>query len=452
MLYESSKRAQAIDGFTQLLNEKGTEKDSLVERRAALAALLDQAMVDENRLALEALLSRKGDFTQGASKDAEAVKLLEQAALQREILVLKKPANESEKIAIIDRLSQRIEAHESLPEAVVTTVATERASRLLKEGGPEVLGRMGELLSHLKGQSETRNLIAVATHHALDCSTASTLCEQWQRAHSAGTSSVSKSEADRLLKLLLKSGVASWERALIGVRVMASFDTLGGKIGFKDRELALRAVARGWKDLHPLVQWKLLPQWLAHSSSTLASLPAGLATASPLSLPSQASEGHLVHRMDLIRSFDNLAKDLSSMGIFETALATVDAQSQILSRFSADTGALGPAGAQISKGSGAQAQELKKVLETQRQTLAKLTSEATPLIAGALAGLPKGFDPTKIESQVWTILRGSEPDAMSLILWNAGARHAASQMVPRPKTPAQPQAVVATSRGQLNPG
>ena len=239
---------------------------------------------------------------------------------------------------------------------------------------------------------------------------------------------------------------------MIGMRALQAFESLGGKIGFKDRELALRAVARGWKDLHPLVQWKLLPQWLAHSSATLSSLSASLATASPLSLPAQASEGHLVHRMDLIHSFENLAKDLSAMGIFETALATADSQSQILSRFSEDTGALGPAGAQIAKGSGAQAQEIKKVLETQRQTLAKLTGEATPLIAASRASLPKGFDPSKLDSQVWTILRGSEPDALSVILWSAGARHAASQMVPRPKVPTQPQAVVATSRGQTNPG
>lgn len=420
LLYESGSRAAALEAFAHLL---GGPKGPVAERRAALAALLDQAIADEDRTSIEAWVNRRQDF----ASDPEATQLLDQAQLQRELLVLKKPTDSAEKSAVIDRLAVMIEKKVALPPAVVDTVATEQAAALLKQAGPESLGRMRELLSHLsKPNAEAQILLAIASGDLKACDGA-VLCTQWERAIqvSQASSELGRSETDRLLRMLLRSGVPSWERTLTGIRLLP----VTPRLGFRDRSLVLRAVARGWKDLHPLLQWKLMPRLIAQTSDALAALPSSVRTASPLSLPNQASEAHFVHRMDLIRSFENLSKDLQQMGILETALPALEAHGRIFAQLSEDSAKLGPQAAPISQGSGVQAVEIAKVVENQRTLLAQSVTATEGRVSANRAQIASSFDPSQVSSQVWVLLRGAAAPEVALILWNQGARHAASQVV-----------------------
>ncbi len=418
LLYESGDRATSMTEFRQLLASKG----SIAERRSALAALLDQGIADEDRVSIESLVARRPEF----SSDPEASKILDQAQIQRELLVLKKPMDAAEKAAVIDRLAAMIEKKVELPAAVVDTVATERAAALLRQSGPESLGRMRELMARLsKPSGDTQVLLAIASGDLKGCGGA-LLCTQWERSSQLGEGP-SRSDTDRLLRTLLKSGVPSWERTLTAIRLMP----ITSRMGFKDRSLVLRAVARGWKDLHPLIQWKLLPRVISQTSETLAALPSSLRTASPISLPAQASEAHLVHRMDLIRSYENLSKDLQQMGLLETALPALEAHGAILSQLSEDTAKLGPQAAPISKGSATQASEIAKVAEQQRALLAKSLSDTEGRVSAKRTQIASSFDPAQVSSQVWVLLRGAAAPEVALILWNQGARHAASQFANR---------------------
>jgi tetratricopeptide (TPR) repeat protein len=434
LLYEQGERAPALESFEDLLSTSSGGKPT-AEARASLAILLDQSILDEDRVRLEKLISRRRDFRQ----DESALSLIDKAELQRDVLVLKKPRDPSEKAAAIDRLVAR----RDLPVELGDYALGEKASLLRAEVEPT---RLPELLGLLTRQSKPEKNAAPILLLAFSkgeesswlskpgfCADAATtaLCLQLKALREI-EQPLPGNQALALLKQLLKSN-AGPDRAVRGMRLVVQ----GKSLGFKDRGSALRVVAKGWKDLHPVLQWQLLPRWLKASGEMLAGQAKSLRQSSPISVPHQATEAHLVHRMDLIKSFENLARELSEMGLLETALATLDAQIAITADFAEDVGKLtstpgAPAElAALQKGVEGKVAALRKTADEEKAKLSELASRPEPALAPTV---PRSFEAGKLPSQVWAFLKSQDWDAatrngvLARILWTQGARHAASRL------------------------
>ena len=440
MHYEQGERALALQGLDTLVSQSSA-KQGQTEARAALAALLDQSILDEDRARLEQLISKRRDF----KGDEAALSLLDKAELQRDVLVLKKPKDASEKAGAIDRLVAR----KDLPVDLSDYALGEKATLLRTQIEPQKLGELLGLLSRQsKPEINAAPILLLAYSKGEEhtwltrpgfCQAAATqaLCAQLTALRQIDLP-LSKTEGMSLLKELLKTQSAP-ERVPQGLRLLAQ----AKGFGFKDRNSILRAVARGWKDLHPVLQWQLLPRWLKGSSELLSLQASNLKAISPISVPHQASEAHLVHRMDLLKSFENLSKDLSEMGLLETALASLDAQVQVTADFSEDLnlvvkspGAPGEL-AGLLQGVAGKVEALRKTAAEEKTKLGELVAKTEPRIQQTQGlGLPKSFDASKLPSHVWAFLKSQDFDpatrnhVLARILWHQGARHAAAQLLP----------------------
>ncbi len=434
MLYEQGERAPALESFEDLLSTTAGGKPT-TEARASLAILLDQSILDQDRARLERLISRRRDFRQ----DESALSLIEKAELQRDVLVLKKPRDASEKTAAIDRLVAR----KDLPVELGDYALGEKASLLRAEVEPPKLPELlGLLARQSKPEKNAAPILLLAFSKGEEsawlskpgfCTESATLalCAQLKALREIDQP-LTNSQALALLKPLLRSNPGP-DRAVRGMRLVVQ----GRSMGFKDRGSALRVVAKGWKDLHPVLQWQLLPRWLKASGEMLAGQPKSLRQSSPISVPHQATEAHLVHRMDLIKSFENLAQDLSEMGLLETALATLDAQIEVTANFAEDLAKLtatpgAPAElAALQKGVEGKVAALRKTASEEKAKLAELAARPEPALATTL---PRSFEAGKLPSQVWAFLKSQDWDAptrngvLARILWTQGARHAASRL------------------------
>jgi tetratricopeptide (TPR) repeat protein len=440
MHYEQGERALALQGLDTLVSQ-ASGKQGQTEARAALAALLDQSILDEDRARLEQLISKRRDF----KGDDAALSLMDKAELQRDVLVLKKPKDASEKAGAIDRLVAR----KDLPVDLSDYALGEKATLLRTQIEPQKLGELLGLLSRQsKPEINAAPILLLAYSKGEEnawltrpgfCQTTSTqaLCAQLTALRQLDLP-LSKTQGMTVLKELLKTHSAP-DRALQGLRLLAQ----AKGFGFKDRSSILRAVARGWKDLHPVLQWQLLPRWLKGSTELLSLQASTLRTISPISVPHQASEAHLVHRMDLLKSFENLSKDLSEMGLLETALASLDAQVQVTADFSEDLNlvvkAPGAPGelAGLLQGVAGKVEALRKTAAEEKTKLGELVAKTEPRIQQTQGlGFPKSFDASKLPSHVWAFLKSQDFDpatrnhVLARILWNQGARHAAAQLLP----------------------
>lgn len=435
MLYEQGRVDESLKGFGSVLDDHGGTPDA----RSALAALLDQAIADEDRTALDSLLERRSAF----KKDPQAQALLDKATLQRDILVLKSPASPSEKDSVLDRFLGRIQSGEALPADLSDYVITEKAALLRSSSGPEQVPAILELLSRLSHPEKQESLVLLLAYgqgkagiwmgrkgFCAEKSEALEFCTQIKAMASLEVAPA-RSEVPGMVKALLRSSAgAGNSRTLVAMRLLIHARSIGQKdLGFKDRGVVLRTIARGWKDLHPVLQWQLLPRWLKHSSEILMLNTASLRESSPL----RTTEAHLVHRMDLVKSFENLAKDLQKMGIFETALAALEAQARVLADFAADLKPLPVLVPQLNEGVMAQAEGLKKILAEQNAALQKAISPAESRLG------TDSRPAAALEYQVWAFANPEKDPAkrnawVARILWAQGARHAASQLLASPST------------------
>jgi uncharacterized protein YfeS len=145
--------------------------------------------------------------------------------------------------------------------------------------------------------------------------------------------------------------------------------------------------------------------------------------------------------MDLIKSFENLAKDLSEMGLLETVIVAFEIQAAITADFKKDLEPITQtAGAPaeilgLMKGLTARTEALAKTALEEKAKLTELELKtAQKLAAPEALTLARGFEAAKVSSQVWAFIKSPEWDAqtrnqvVARILWAQGARHAAGQL------------------------
>lgn len=421
ILYILGRRTEALAALEALALRFSSTEDAAT----ATALLLDSELLTKQVTVIDARIAELSKSRE-LLKNAEAAKAIDEASLQRDVLVLSGSGDPASKVQARDRLLARKDA----PQGVRDAALIDRAKEL------DATGNSVEALASLQSASNPASrapamlLLAYATENwrtlseisSKGCDRSNALCvqlPQWLASRNGPKNRDDVAELRRISKAI------GSERLLSAISMLPRQE----KLGYRDRNLLIRLVSQGWGELLPLIQWEVLPQVIAEAPRALRRSREQIRTQSPLSA-TQKTEAHLVHRMDVIREFENGVQAALAIPVFEIQVAALHEHAQAMQDFSDDLAVLGEIAAGARPAIQKRAEEMHGMVE---QKMAEL-SQALKCGEDFVSKNPQLATTMKLDRAAKRRFfenASTLPDAqqalwLGWILWNAGARHAAA--------------------------
>ncbi len=421
IVYTLGRRSEALAALESLALRLSSTPDAA----SAVALLLDSELLSKDVTAIDA---RMGALTKSRElmKNVAAAKAIDEATLQRDVLVLTGASDATTRIQARDRLLARPDA----PQGVHDAALIDRAREL------DAAGKSAEALASLRSASNSASrapamlLLAYASENwkaaseisSSGCDRTQVVCvqfPQWLHSRSAPTSRDDVAELRRLSKL------TGTERLLSALPMLSRQK----KLGYRDRNLLIRLVSQGWNELLPLLQWEVLPQVIAQAPLVLRRSREQIRTQSPLSA-TQKTEAHLVHRMDVIREFENAVQAALAIPVFEIQVSALREHAQAMQDFSEDLAPLGEVASGARPAIQKRAEEMRALVDQKATELAEALKRGEEFISSnpQLASTMKLDRASKRRffEQASSLPATEQALWLGWILWNSGARHEAA--------------------------
>jgi hypothetical protein len=215
------------------------------------------------------------------------------------------------------------------------------------------------------------------------------------------------------------------------------------KLGYRDRNGLLRMASQGWNELLPLLQWELLPILTQKMPQVLARNRQQIRIQAPIS-KTQKTEAHIIHRMDILKEFDNAVTAVASIPVMEIQLAALQEQAAALADFADDLGTLGEEAGNIRAQVQKQAHTLHTLAQQRAGQMTSAVQEAESFVKANYVFANKTMlsrsDRSHFFQDAHTMSESDQARTLGWILWNSGARAGAAEVwkkVAAPVNPAQ---------------
>ena len=422
VLYVLGRRTDSLAALADLVRTHPESKDA----EAAVALLLDTELFSKHLTAIDSRITALTKI-RALIANSGAAKALDEATLRRDVLALETATDGGLRRKARDRLLARKDAPPEVRDAALIDRAKEE----------DASGKSAEALATLREASNPASrgpalaLLAYASENwkvlqeisTQGCGSNSPLCtqlSQWLASRREASLRDAVAELRRLSRL---SGTSRLLAALPLLKIQE-------KLGYRDRNLLIRLVSQGWGELMPLLQWEILPEAIAAVPRMLEKSREQIRSQAPLSA-TQKTEAHLVHRMDVIREFENAVQAALAIPVEEIRSAALRQQAQAMRDFSDDLGPL----AEIAAGARPALQKRAEGMLAETERRSSELSAAVKKGEAFIAGNPQLATTMKLDRSRlrWFFENASSLPAhqqalwLGWILWNAGARQAAAE-------------------------
>lgn len=421
ILYRLGRRSESHLALESIIDAAPDSTDAA----GALALLLDSEFLSGD---LPSLKERIGELQRrrALSSNASAAQTITQATLRLDVLLMNHTADPGNARLARDRLLSR----EDAPREVRDAALIDRARELDLNGNPAEALEILQKASNPGSRASALLLLAYASENwtalseilRTQCDPKTPLCaqfSQWMRSRR-------KSRTTTLVAELRRISKTSGTERLLSVLPLLTHQK---KLGYRDRNLLIRLSSKGWNDLLPLLQWEVLAPAIEGLEAALQSSREQIRRQSPLS-GTQKSEAHLVHRMDVIREFENTVRAALQIPVFEIQVTALEQHAAAMRDFGEDLDRIENLPAAVRSEIEGRASELRQIADQRSSALAQSVAAGEAFIAGnpqltTTMPISRARKRWFFENAA-SLSETQQALWLGWILWNSGAKHAAS--------------------------